>query len=83
MALVTITCDVKPSYMQFSRSVFERRAPEATPAVEAALGTKITQGNSARAFTEQLLTALTGAYRQAHANPEIQLAEPSSRVPLR
>ena len=83
VALVTITCDVKSSYMQFFRSVFERRAPDAIPAVEAALGTKLTQGNSTRAFTEQLLTALTGAYRQAHANPEIQLAEPSSRVPLR
>ena len=54
--LVTITCDVKSSYMQFFRSVFERRAPEAMPAVEAALGAKITQGNSTRVFTEELLT---------------------------
>lgn len=75
VALVTITCDVKSSYMQFFRSVFGRRAPEAIPAVEAALGTKITQGNSTRAFTEELLTAVTDAYRQAHANPEIQLVE--------
>jgi hypothetical protein len=51
--------------MQLFRSVFERRAPEAIPAVEAALGTKITQGNSTRAFTEELLTAMTDAYRQA------------------
>jgi hypothetical protein len=72
VALVTITCDVKSSYMQFYRSVFERRAPEAIPAVEAALGTTITQGNATRAFTEGLLTALTDAYRQAHANPEIE-----------
>lgn len=72
VALVTIACDVKSSYMQFWRSVFERRAPEAIPAVEAALGATITQGNATRAFTEGLLTALTDAYRQAHANPEIE-----------
>lgn len=72
MALVTITSDVKSSYMQFFRSVFERRAPETIPAVEAALGTRITHGNSARAYTEELLAALTNAYRRhAHANPEI------------
>jgi hypothetical protein len=75
VALVTITCDVKSSYMQFFRSVFERRAPEAMPAVEAALGAKITQGNSTRVFTEELLTALTKAYREAHNNPEIQVFE--------
>ena len=73
--MVTITCDVKSSYMQFFRSVFERRAPEAMPAVEAALGAKITQGNSTRVFTEELLTALTNAYREAHDNPEIQVVE--------
>ena len=75
VALVTITCDVKSSYMQFFRSVFERRAPEAIPAVEAALGTKITHGNSTRVFTEELLTALANAYRKANANPEIELFE--------
>jgi len=80
VALVTITCDVKSSYIQFFRSVFERRALEAMPAVEAALGAKITQGNSTRVFTEELLTALTNAYREAHDNPEIQLVEPVLRV---
>lgn len=80
VTLVTITCDVKSIYMQFYRSVFERRASEAIPAVEAALGTKITNGNSTRAFTEELLTALTDAYRQAHANPEIQLVADVVRV---
>ena len=45
VALVTITCDAKSSYMML-RSVFERRAPEAMQAVEGALGAKITQGNS-------------------------------------
>jgi hypothetical protein len=80
VALVTITCDVKSSYMQFFRSVFERRAPEAMPAVEVALGAKITQGNSTRVFTEELMTALTNAYREAHDNPEIELIEPVPRV---
>ena len=80
VALVTISCDVKSSYMQFFRSVFERRSPEAIPAVEAALGTKITHGNSTRAFTEDLLMALTDAYRHAHANPEIHEAEAVLRV---
>ena len=60
--------------MQFFRSVFERRAPEAIPTVEAALGTKITQGNPTRAFTQELLTTLTDAYRQAHASPEMAMA---------
>lgn len=80
VALVTITCDVKSSYMQFFRSVFERRAPEGMQAVEAALGAQITQGNSTRAFTEELLAALTDAYREAHANSEIQLVDPILRV---
>jgi hypothetical protein len=72
VALVIISCDARSSSMQFWRSVFERRAQEAIPAVEAALGAKLTQGNATRAFTEELLTALTVAYRQAHANPETQ-----------
>lgn len=80
VALVTIVCDVKSTYMQLYRSVFEQRAPEAIPAVEAALGAKITQGNSTRAFTEELLAALTGAYRQADANPETQEAQQVDRV---
>jgi len=80
VALVIIACDLKSSYMQLFRSVFERRAPEAIPAVEAALGARITHGNSTRVFTEELLTALTGAYRQAHANPEIRLVEDVLRI---
>ncbi len=82
VALVTITCDVKSSYMQLFRSVFERCAREAIPAVEAALGARITQGNSTRAFTEELLMALTDAYRQAQGNPEIQPVV-TSRPPFR
>ena len=57
IALVTITCDVKSSYMQFFRFPSSSGAlPEAIREVEAALGAKITHGNSTRAFTEELLT---------------------------
>lgn len=76
VTLVTINCDLKSSYMQFFRSVFERRAPEAIPAVEAVLGAKITQGNSTRVFPEGLLTALTDAYRKAHASSRNRLPSP-------
>lgn len=63
--LVSIVCDAKSVYMQFWRTVFERRAPDAIAAVEAILGTELKQGNSTHAFPESLLAALTGAYREA------------------
>jgi hypothetical protein len=63
--LVSIICDAKSAYMQFWRTVFERRAPGAIPAVEAILGTELKHGNSTHAFPESLLTALTEAYREA------------------
>ncbi len=67
VALVTVNCDLKSGYMQFYRSVFERRAPGAILAVEAALGAKLARGNSTRTFTDELLATLTDAYRQANA----------------
>jgi hypothetical protein len=79
VALVTITCDVKSSYMQFFRHVFERRAPEACQQSRPPRR-QDHPGNSTRVFTEELLTALTNAYREAHDNPEIQLVEPVLRV---
>ena len=54
--------------MQFWRSVFERRAPRSIPAVEAALGTELKQGNATHQFAEPLLQALTQAYREAASN---------------
>ena len=64
--LVSITCDAKTrAYMQFWRSVFERRAPHSIPAVQAVLGTELKQGNSTRDFPEPLLDALNQAYREA------------------
>lgn len=70
VVLVNINCDAKSWYMQFFRSVFERRVPGAIPAVEEILGTRISQGNAARTVRQELLNALTDAYRQALANPQ-------------
>ncbi len=38
--------------------------PDSVPAVEAALGTELKQGNATREFAEPLLDALTLAYRE-------------------
>jgi hypothetical protein len=63
--LVTIYCDKGSAYLQFFRSVFERCAPGALPAVEAALGVGVRQGNTTREFPDALLNALTQAYQEA------------------
>jgi hypothetical protein len=59
--------------MMFSRSVFERRAPQSLHAVEAALGTSLT---SAHTLPEELLTSLTAAYTEA-ARPSSLDTNPS------
>ena len=63
--LVIIYRDIKSAYMMFQRSVFERRAPRSLAAVKAALGTDLT---SAHTLPEELLDALTAAYREAAQN---------------
>jgi hypothetical protein len=63
--LVSIVCDIKSGYVQFWRSVFERRAPLSLPVIEAQLGTELKQGSSTHAFPQSLLDALTSAYREA------------------
>lgn len=63
--LVSIAIDNRTSYMQFWRSVFERRAPQSIAAVQAALGAELRQGNSTHSFPEPLLEAITHAYREA------------------
>jgi hypothetical protein len=63
--LVTIYNDIKSAYMQFWRGVFERRAPNSIQAVEAAIGTELRQGNATRDITQELLSVLTRAYREA------------------
>jgi hypothetical protein len=63
--LVTVYCDNGSAYMQFWRSVFERRAPQSIPVVESLLGAKLKQGNSIHEFPAPLLEALTRAYHEA------------------
>lgn len=63
--LVTICSDIRSAYLQFWRGVFERRAPQSIPAVEAAAATELRQGNSTRNISPHLLDALTSAYQEA------------------
>ena len=64
--LVTIYKDTRSAYLQFWRSVFERRAPQALAAVEAAVGEQgVKQGNVVREVSDELLSALTVAYEEA------------------
>ena len=63
--LVSISSDAKSAYMQFWRSVFERRASHSIAAVEATLGAELKQGNSTHAVSETLLDALSLAYQEA------------------
>lgn len=51
--------------LQFWRSVFERRAPESLPRVERVAPVRVGQGNSTREVSDELLGALTEAYREA------------------
>jgi hypothetical protein len=63
--LVTIYKDTRSAYLQFSRSVFERRAPRSLAAVEAAIGEPVRQGNVVYEVSDELLAALTAAYEEA------------------
>ncbi len=65
VGLVTIYSDIKSAYLQFWRGVFERRAPSSISAVEAALGAELRQGNCTHEISQQLLDALTHAYKEA------------------
>lgn len=65
--LVTIYND-RGAYIAFNRSVFERRAPKSLTKVETvAAPTRVGQGTSTRAVSEELLEALTDSYREAVA----------------
>jgi hypothetical protein len=74
--LISIAIYNRTSYMQFWRSVFDRRAPQSIAAVRAALGTELRQGNSTHSFPEPLLEAITHAYREAAGH-----TAPPTRVP--
>jgi hypothetical protein len=66
--LVSIYCANGSAYMQFWRSVFDRRAPNSISAVESALGAELRQGNTAHEFPKLLLETLTRAYQEAAGN---------------
>jgi hypothetical protein len=67
--LVTVNYSDNGGYIQFWRSVFERRAPNSLPAVEmAAAPAKVGQGTAVHEVTDELLDALTEAYREAMEN---------------
>lgn len=71
--LVSISCDATSrAYMQFWRSVFERRAPHSIPLVQHALGAELKQGNSTNDFPRSLLDALSQAYREAAGKPALE-----------
>jgi hypothetical protein len=63
--LVTVWNDRTDGYLQFWRSVFERRAPNSIENVERFMNDTIRQGNTQRVISDELLDALTGAYREA------------------
>jgi hypothetical protein len=52
-------------YLQLWPTVFTRRAPNAVPAVERAFGGPIKCGQRITTITDDLLEALTSAYREA------------------
>jgi hypothetical protein len=73
--LVSIACGPRFTYMQFWPGVFESRAPQSIPAVEAALGAELKQGMSIHEFPEPLLDALTLAYRETAGSRDVQPAD--------
>ncbi len=62
--LVTIWND-GGAYLQFWRSVFERKAPKFIEQLERLAGTRVGQGNTTRSVSDELLDALTEAYVEA------------------
>jgi hypothetical protein len=73
--LVTIYCDNGSAYLQFWRSVLERRAPRSLPAVEAALGTQVRQGNTTHDIPDALLTE---AYQKAAGATSLNASQPTA-----
>jgi hypothetical protein len=64
--LVTVYNDVHTAYLQFFRSVFERRAPNQVEAVEAVIApAKLGKGTTVRDVNDRVLEAVAAAYREA------------------
>ena len=69
VGLVTVWYDSTGGYVQWWRSVFERRAPESLDRLNSVLAPQtVGQGNICRDVSDDLLAELTAAYRQAVAN---------------
>ncbi len=64
VGLVSIYNTNGAAYIQFWRSVFERRAPKSLASIDPAI-TLIRQGNTIREVSDELLNALTMAYKEA------------------
>jgi hypothetical protein len=64
--LVTVYQDPRAAYVQFWPTVFDRRAPESRSLVEEQLGAPIRHGERVQNVTDDLLRALTTAYREAN-----------------
>ncbi len=62
--LISIYNNNGAGYLQFWRSVFERRAPRSLARIEQSI-MPIKQGNTIREVNDELLEALTDAYREA------------------
>jgi alkylated DNA nucleotide flippase Atl1 len=68
--LVTIWNDTNGPSLQLWRSVFEKKAPSSIESVEKCIAPlAIGQGNATRDFSDELLVALTHAYREAVPAP--------------
>jgi hypothetical protein len=65
VGLITIWHDNSGGYLQFWRSVFDRRAPGSIPKIEQIIDGPIGQGNVSRVNSDELLEALRLAYREA------------------
>ena len=71
VGLVTIYND-RTAYLTLYRSVFERRAPASLPRVEALIAPdRVGRGTVTRKLTEEVLAALTDAYREAAAGAPV------------
>ena len=65
--LVTVVNQSSGAALWLWRSVLEKRAPRSLPTIEAALGSKVTQGLTTHDFRDEVLAALREAHREAVA----------------
>lgn len=65
VGLATVYLEPKGVYLQLWPTVFKRRAPDAMRLVERVLQGPIKYGQRITAITDELMAALTSAYREA------------------